>query len=110
MPVKEDTYDIATGLFLSGASTFAVEESINGELFVIVIAAGTDSATQIEFSQGLTDDRALANTVTLFGSPLAIPGDGVFQKVISSFKGDFAIVKPANLSATVGTLKIQVKN
>lgn len=110
MTTKEETYNIATSQFESGSDHFSVEQSVNSELFVIVIASGTDAASQVDFSQGNTGDRTVANTVTLFGSPLAITGDGVFEKVISSFKGDFGIVKPANLTATVGTLKIQVKN
>ena len=106
---KEDTYNIATGLFVSGASTFAVDASPFNKIYAVVIAAGTDNASQVQFKQGNTTARLESESVAITGSPLAITGDGVFDITITDFEGDFGIIKPANLTATVGTLKIQVK-
>ena len=78
-------------------------------MYVVVIASGTNNASEVQFKQGNTNSRSESESIAITGSPLAISGDGVFDITITDFEGDFGIVKPANLTATVGTLKIQVK-
>ena len=104
------TYSIPVPSLRMNASVLSGLAANNGTLETFD-TTGVDSAPAVDGSKLATPatNKSAIASATASALPNAVPF-GVFQKVISSFKGDFAIVKPANLAATVGTLRIQVKN